>query len=52
MKADIGISEKNSHEVAIILNALLADEQVLYTNFEEANQFVKRERRKGWELNA
>ncbi|KIC93884.1 Dps family protein [Flavihumibacter solisilvae] len=31
MKADIGISEKNSHEVAIILNALLADEQVLYT---------------------
>ena len=31
MKADIGISEKNSHEVAVILNALLADEQVLYT---------------------
>jgi len=29
--ANTGISEKNSHEVALILNTLLADEYVLYT---------------------
>ncbi|GAA4306573.1 DNA starvation/stationary phase protection protein [Compostibacter hankyongensis] len=31
MKANIGISEKNSSAVALILNKLLADEVVLYT---------------------
>ncbi|HRE49856.1 MAG TPA: DNA starvation/stationary phase protection protein [Flavitalea sp.] len=30
MKTNIGISEKNTKEVAIILNQLLADEHVLY----------------------
>lgn len=31
MKANIGITEKNSQAVAAILNQLLADEQVLYS---------------------
>ncbi len=29
--ANTGISDKNTHEVALILNTLLADEQVLYS---------------------
>ena len=31
MKANIGISDKNSKEVASVLNKILADEYLLYT---------------------
>lgn len=41
MKNDIGISEKKTHEVSVLLNTLLADEYLLYTKTRKAHWNIR-----------